>query len=300
MISIVIPAYNREVSLKKCVSSIICQHFEGLEIIVVDDCSADTTSDYLKLVCRKYPFVKMSRNDINKGVNYSRNRGIEMATRPYILFLDSDDELSGTSLSEVRDAIYENPSTNHFLFVVSDRKEEFAAVTQNRQVQYEDWISGKVQGDFIHVVNAAIMKQFPFFEQFRTFEHLNWLRVKKSTAPQLLVPVIAALRERNREDCLTNSMQLKNAGVIRSKFESEKMFYSMYYNDLKLHNPASLSNQLLQAITLGVACNKKTDSRSLTRYAGKLHIKLAANILLLFPSSMLQYLIVRYSAIRNR
>ena len=300
MLSIIIPTYNREASLKKCIDSVLPQYHDGIEVIIIDDCSTDGTAAYLEQLAHRHPFIRMFFNSVNKGVNFSRNRGIEKATKRYIFFLDSDDELAEGCLAKVESVMQANPAVKHFLFVVSDRTAEFMNVIGNRQVQFEDWVGGKVYGDFTHVVDAAVMKRFLFFEQFRTFEHLNWLRVKKMTAPQLLVPLVTAERERDRNDCLTNTMRLRNGNVIRSKFESEKMYYSMYYDDLKRHNPASLSNQLLHAITLGAACNKKTDSRRLLRYADKAYIKVMGNFLLLFPPSVLKQLIIRYSTFRNR
>ncbi len=300
MLSIIIPTYNREESLRKCVDSILPQSHYGLEVIIIDDCSTDGTAAWLEQLVRKYRFIKVISNPVNKGVNYSRNRGIEKASQSYILFLDSDDELAPGSLEKAETAIRSNPSFTHFLFVVSDRAAEFRATLNNQRVPYEDWVSGRICGDFTHVVEAGVMKRYPFFEQFRTFEHLNWLRVKKTTAPQLLVPLVTANRERDRNDCLTNSMLLRNGHIIRSKFESEKIFYSMYYTDLKKHNPSSLSNQLLQAITLGIACNKKNDSRRLVQYADNAIVKLMANFLLLFPPPVVKELVIRYSALRNR
>jgi len=300
MLSIVIPTYNREGPLKKCIDSILPQYQEDLEVILIDDCSTDGTAAWLKELGSQYRWIKIHINTVNKGVNYSRNRGIEKATQPYILFLDSDDELAPGSLENVEMTIGANPSFTHLLFVVSDRKTEFETMLNSRSVTYEDWLSSRISGDFTHVVDSKIMKQYPFFEQFRTFEHLNWLRVKKTTAPQLLSPLIVANRERGRSDCLTDTMRLRNGHVIRSKFEAEKIYYSLYHDDLRKYNPSSLSNQLLQAITLGIACDKKSDSRRLVRYADSVIVKVMANFLLLFPSPVVKRLVIQYSALRNR
>ena len=300
MISIIIPAYNRIASLKQCIDSIVSQYYEGLEIIIIDDCSSDGTGAWLKEQFSTHPFIRIILNAKNKGVNYSRNRGIELASKPYILFIDSDDSMVAGSLQYVTREIEKNPTTTHFLFLVSDRITEFNTMTKSRRVWYSDWVSGRVNGDFTHVISSKIMKQYLFFEQFRMYEHLNWLRVKKTTSPQQMIPIVVADRERNRADCLTNAMKLRDVNVIKSKFEAEKIYYSMYYADLREHNPRSLSNQLLEAIALGTACNQKEESRLLVQYASKFHVRFLSGIILQLPSSFIKYGIIKYSAYKSR
>lgn len=300
MISVIVPAYNRLESLKACIASIEQQYYEGLELIIVDDCSTDGTAAYLTETYSTNEFVKIHINARNHGVNYARNRGVELASKPFILFIDSDDVMSPGSLAAVKACIASHPSVQHFLFMVSDRVEELSAVTKNTKVFYKDWIAGGVTGDFTHVISAAVMKRFPFFEQFRMYEHLNWLRVKKETSPQLMVPLVVADRERNRADCLTNAMKLRDLSVIKAKFDSEKMFYSMYHEDLSQHNPSSFKGQLLQAVALGKACSKGEESRSLVRYAKDARVRLLSGIILKLPSSFIKYGIIQYSAYKAR
>ncbi len=300
MISIIIPTYNRIASLMQCIDSIVSQYYEGLEIIIIDDCSSDGTGTWLKEQYATHSFIRIILNAKNKGVNYSRNRGIELASKSFILFIDSDDTLVAGSLRNVKKAIEEYPTTTHFLFLVSDRISEFNTITKPGKVWYSDWVSGQVNGDFTHVIRSGIMKQYLFFEQFRMYEHLNWLRVKKTTSPQQMVPIVVADRERNRADCLTNAMKLRDVSVIKSKFEAEKIYYSMYYADLREHNPRSLSSQLLEAIALGTACNQRAESRLLIQYAHKFHVRFLSGIILQLPSSFIKYGIIKYSAYKAK
>jgi glycosyltransferase involved in cell wall biosynthesis len=300
MISIVIPTYNRLEDLRKCVTSVIRQSYHGLQIVIVDDSSQDDTRRYLQELTCEYDFVTVLYNDKNYGVNYSRNRGISTCSNRFILFLDSDDELADGSIEKVKSVLEANPGTIHFLFVVSDRESEFSDKSYCRNVWYRDWISGKIQGDFTHVVDSSIMKKNLFFEQFRTFEHLNWLRVKKQTSPQLLVPFIVANRDRNRADSLTSSMKLNDSSRIRSKFESEKLYYSLYYADLEKYNPASLSSQLLNAVILGTACGQRSECLRMFRYARTWRIRFFASLVLAMPSSLLIYAIRKYSMLKEK
>ena len=300
MISIVIPTFNRIGALKRCLESIFVQVYDGLEVIVIDDFSADATGEYLVDLAGRHPFIKAVFNSENKGVNYTRNRGIEVATKKFIMFLDSDDELTEGSLAVISNSLHQNAATKHFLFVVSDRAAEFKNITLPVRVKYEDWLSDKIMGDFTHVVLTEIMKRYLFFEQFRLYEYLNWLRLQKETSPQLLVPAVTTRRDRNRSDSLTLSSILSNAYAIRSKFESEKLYYSLYYKDLCVYSQKSLNARLIQAVMLGVAAYRKNESRLLIRYADKSSVKIIAHIIMMLPSLIVRLGIIQFSNYKRR
>ena len=92
LFSVIIPVYNTEKYLNKCIKSVIDQKHNKTEIILIEDCSTDSS---LK-VCNSFknnPLVNIIRHKKNLGVSISRNDGILAAKGKYILFLDSDDWL---------------------------------------------------------------------------------------------------------------------------------------------------------------------------------------------------------------
>jgi glycosyltransferase involved in cell wall biosynthesis len=294
----VVPTYNRIISLKQCVDSVLSQYCDGLELIIVNDCSTDRTNEYLETLTATHSFITVINNQHNQGVNFSRNRGIEMARGRFILFLDSDDRLAHGSLAKILTTVKANPGFRHFLFLVSDRQDEFSHIKTRLVIKYNEWMRSNINGDFVHLVTAATMKKFLFFEQFRRFENLNWLRVYKSTSPQLLVPFVVAERERGRADSLTTSSKLRNISIIDAKFESQKLYYNLYHKDLAKYRSRSLTFQLLEAIMLGVACNKKEESRQMVGYANKLMVKIAGFLIILLPAAVARKGIIGYSAIK--
>lgn len=286
--------------MQRCMESVVSQHYDGFEVIVIDDFSTDASRAYISELAAKHSFIKVHFNEKNQGVNFSRNRGIEMATQPFIFFLDSDDELAPGSLIKVKRIIEENPQVKHFLFGIADREDELKQWTTNTYIQYEQWLKGVIYGDFTHVVSTPILRKFMFFEEFRMFEYLNWLRVKKESSPQLLVPLITTYCERDRSDSLTTSSKLQSLPAIKSKFESEKMYYSLYHTDLKRYSPKALDFKLIYAILLGIASDKKRESRSLINYAAKWQIKALGNLLMVLPGSLIQFGIIQYSNLKKR
>ena len=91
-ISIIIPVYNAEKYLHKCLDSIINQTLSDIEIICINDGSTDTSFSILEEYAQKDNRIKII-NRLNKGVSFTRNEGIRLSKGEYISFIDSDDYL---------------------------------------------------------------------------------------------------------------------------------------------------------------------------------------------------------------
>ena len=89
-ISIVIPVYNVEQYLEKCINSLINQTLKELEFIFVNDGTPDNSVNIIKKYQKKDKRIKLI-SQANKGLSISRNNGIKIATGKYIMFVDSDD-----------------------------------------------------------------------------------------------------------------------------------------------------------------------------------------------------------------
>lgn len=90
-ISVVIPVYNAEKYLNKCIDSVINQTYNNIEIILVNDGSKDNSLKILEQYRKKYPKVIKVFTQENQGAGAARNFGIKHITGKYIFFLDSDD-----------------------------------------------------------------------------------------------------------------------------------------------------------------------------------------------------------------
>lgn len=86
-VSVIIPTYNRLLTLQRAIESVYAQDYPVLEIIVVNDRSTDGTEEYLST----NPRVSVITNERNLGAQGSRNRGIAAARGEFVAFLDSDD-----------------------------------------------------------------------------------------------------------------------------------------------------------------------------------------------------------------
>lgn len=106
-LSIIIPAYNCEDTIERCLTSIMSQLKDDIEVIVVDDGSSDSTRDKCDNYALKDNRVRVLHK-CNGGVSSARNVGIDNASGKWITFVDSDDALAENSLSYFRDAVSKN------------------------------------------------------------------------------------------------------------------------------------------------------------------------------------------------
>ncbi len=95
-ISFIVPVYNVEKYIERCIESIVNQTVDSMEVICIDDCSTDGSLEVLNKFVKKYPVIKILRNEKNCGLGYTRNRGLEIASGKYVWFVDSDDWISDT------------------------------------------------------------------------------------------------------------------------------------------------------------------------------------------------------------
>lgn len=91
MVSVIIPLYNSEKYIVRCIESVINQSYNNLEIIIIDDNSNDKSSEIVKWYLNKYNNIRYIKNKVRLGVSQCRNIGLLEAESQYVLFLDSDD-----------------------------------------------------------------------------------------------------------------------------------------------------------------------------------------------------------------
>ena len=105
-ISVIIPVYNAQDGIKRCVDSLLNQSFKNFEIILLNDGSKDNSLNILKEYELKYSFVRVIDKQ-NEGVAVTRNKGILLAEGEYIMFMDNDDFVDSDYIETFYQAIHE-------------------------------------------------------------------------------------------------------------------------------------------------------------------------------------------------
>ncbi len=105
--SVIVPVYNAQSTLRRCVESILASGGDRVEVILVEDCSKDRSWECCRELADRYGNVIVMQNEVNRGVSHTRNRGLEAATGEYILFVDSDDWVAPEYVSAFADTVYD-------------------------------------------------------------------------------------------------------------------------------------------------------------------------------------------------
>ena len=90
-VSIVLPVYNSEDYLDRCIKSIVTQNYDNIELIIINDGSTDNSWQIIEKYKEEYPNIIVAIDQKNMGVSKTRNKGIDYATGKYLMFIDNDD-----------------------------------------------------------------------------------------------------------------------------------------------------------------------------------------------------------------
>ena len=92
-VSVIVPLFNAEPYIERCLCSIVSQSHHNLEVIVVDDASSDNSVEIVAKFVNFHPNVRLIRHKTNQGSMLSRRDGYEAATGDFMMFVDADDTL---------------------------------------------------------------------------------------------------------------------------------------------------------------------------------------------------------------
>ena len=90
-VSIIIPVYNSENYIDRCLNSVLNQTYQNFEILVINDGSTDNSQKIIDDYKYKYPEKIIAIEQENKGVSVTRNESMQRANGKYIMFIDNDD-----------------------------------------------------------------------------------------------------------------------------------------------------------------------------------------------------------------
>lgn len=126
-LSIIIPVYNVEDYIQRCIESVIFQdnNTYSIECVIVDDCSPDNSMRIIYNIIEQYKgniFFSIVRHEQNKGLSEARNTGMKHAHGEFVLFLDSDDYLMPNSISYMFDTSNKYPSVDIIIGNVYEHK----------------------------------------------------------------------------------------------------------------------------------------------------------------------------------
>ena len=141
-LTVIVPAYNAEKTIDRCLNSIINQTHKNLKIVVVDDCSTDSTPGILKNYKSKYKNIEIITNEKNMELGCTRNIALKYVTTEYVTFVDSDDWVDLDAYQRCINRIRE---TDADLAIFGIRNEyENKMLSQIRYCYIDNYITGEL------------------------------------------------------------------------------------------------------------------------------------------------------------
>ena len=138
-VSIIIPVYNCEKYIARCLESIIKQTLKEIEIICINDASGDDSFDILNNYQKKDSRIKIIHMPVNKGAGLCRNKGLELASGEYIHFVDADDYMMLDACEKLYNHMKEKNGDIcfHKIKIISENKNNESSVSQGILEKYD-------------------------------------------------------------------------------------------------------------------------------------------------------------------
>ena len=202
-LSVIIPIYNTQDTLKRCINSVLAQSLSLYEIILVNDGSTDCSQEICEQYKQAYPSKIRILTQKNKGLSEARNAGIEIARGKYITFVDSDDYISPTIY---KDALFFLESHSEIDFI----EYSYIQVNERKDIRKHFILSDNIYND------KAI-----YWLKEQSYKHAYaWNKIyKKSLFKDNLYPA-----GRKFEDIWMMNSLLSNASLIAT---TSKGFYAL-------------------------------------------------------------------------
>ena len=270
-ISIIVPVYNVEKYIAKCLKSLTLQTLQGIEIIIVNDGSLDRSIDIIEKYVRENPTKIKYYEKKNGGLSTARNYGLEYATGEYIAFLDSDDYVEINMYEEMYNlAKKENADMVECDFIweweygkkVYDKRKEYKTkedmMKKPRVVAWNKIYKREIlNNNKIRFPEGLIYEDMEFF--YKLLPHLN----KISYINKYFVHYI------QRKDSISNKQTKKIEDIFKIldnifDYYKEQNLYNQYEKELKYMKKRILFGSSLKRILKikDVRNKKKNDSKN--------------------------------------
>lgn len=219
-ISIIIPVYNVEPYISRCIDSVLEQTYKDIEVIVVDDCSPDNSIETARNIVSKHinkDKVIFTKHQTNKGLSAARNTGINLASGKYIYFLDSDDELPLNAIESLVDiANLHNPDFVYGSLIVTGTTQTFPNLIADSTLIGESILENHFLNQwYVMGCNKLLNRDFVinhnlFFIENILHEDITWSFNLAMAAKKMAICKNTTYIYHIRENSITKTVKEKN------------------------------------------------------------------------------------------
>lgn len=277
LISIIVPIYNVEKYIHRCIDSIINQTYKNIEIILVDDGSSDGSGKICDEYQRKDERIKAIHKK-NGGLGFARNSGLDVASGKYVTFIDGDDYIGLTHIEKMHTLIIETNSDTCMAGhtkVYSNREEKHLNVCSGKiyKGNVKEQILPRMCGansygqDYIEMSVCMVLLSNEIIKQ----NHLRFVSEREYVSEDLVFDF--EYYPLSKSVCISDDADYyycDNAGSLTTKYRSDR-----FESQIKLYN---LLSGRAQKIGIWEKCRERLQNTvlAIARYSVKLEYKFAS------------------------
>lgn len=231
-VSIIMPSYNSEVTIRESVESVILQSYQYWELIIIDDCSSDNSPQIIERLVQQDSRIKYFKLEKNSGPAIARNFGINKAEGKFIAFLDSDDLWYSEKLE--KQILFMKQNSHVFTYTSYERFIEKNLVIKqliaDSFVCYKRLLKTNCIGCLTVMYDAEkIGKQyFPIIGKHE--DYVCWLNILKKVETAYGLPEVLAKYRVGSNSFSSNKLKVATyQWMIYREYEKLPFFASLYY-----------------------------------------------------------------------
>ncbi|MEG2786972.1 MAG: glycosyltransferase [Romboutsia sp.] len=224
-VSLIVPVYNSEEYLKRCIDSLISQTLNDIEIIVINDGSTDCSEKIIKgYNDKRIVYYKQE----NKGIGETRNKGINIAKGEYLAFVDSDDYIKNTFCEKM----YSKAVKNNCDLIICDYYE---VRNELKEIKFNDFndTSLKNNPSLINNINLGPCNKIYNKKLFKNCENRFVINLKYEDAPFVCKILLEAKKIGKINECLTYYVIHENSETTR---RDKKIFDILKITEIIIKN----------------------------------------------------------------
>ncbi|MDY7218788.1 glycosyltransferase family 2 protein [Denitrificimonas sp. JX-1] len=231
-VSIITPSYNSSSFILQTLRSVTTQTFNNWEVIIVDDCSSDSSAEVIQQYASQDPRIKFIQLEKNSGASIARNTAIEVATGRFIAFLDSDDLWHPEKLEKQISFMLENEVA--FSYTAYEKIDEkgvsFDIVNTPTKISYKQLLKTNVIGCLTAMYDVEKLGKVYMPVNTKREDFATWLAILKKIDYAYGMPeVLARYRVYASQSSAKKTKMAKENWRLYRDLEQLSIFKSAYY-----------------------------------------------------------------------
>lgn len=226
-VSIIIPLYNAEKYIEETLLSVDAQDYPDKEVIIVDDCSMDSSAEIVKRMQSNMPYIRYHKLEHNSGVAIARNTAIKLAKGRYIAFVDSDDVWKQGKLTQQLQ-LFDKHTGCPFTYTAIDYIDEESNPLKSKrslkeEVSYNYILRNTVIATSTVIIDRQVVPEIVMPNRRSAEDYSLWLSILKKYGNAYGI-----------NEALT-SYRISSTSVSSNRAGEVKFFYDVQVNDLHIN-----------------------------------------------------------------